>query len=135
MSHHGAYPIGLSPDIVAWHGVCGILRSDNGRESRAEAIQKWPKESGVGPLYIAPGSTRENAYMKSFNSRLRDELLNMEALGNLREAKVLVEDYRQWCNPHQPHSSLNYATPAAFVAARLASAPASAGPTPTPNRE
>jgi len=101
----------------------------------AEAIRQWLKKAGVQTLYIAPGSPWENAYIESFNSRLRDELLNVEVFGNLREAQVLVEDYRRRYNHHRPHSSLNYATPAAFAAACLASAPASAGPAPTPNRE
>ncbi len=121
--------------LFAIRGAPQYLRSDNGPEFVAEAIQAWLKQSGVGTLYIAPGSPWENAYIESFNSRLRDELLNTEVFGNLREAKVLVEDYRLRYNHHRPHSSLNYATPAAFAAACLASAPASAGPAPTPNRK
>jgi hypothetical protein len=121
--------------LFAIRGTPQYLRSDNGPEFVAEVIQKWLKKSGVGTLYIAPGSPWENAYIESFNSRLRDELLNAEVFGNLREAKVLVEDYRRRYNHHRPHSSLNYATPAAFAAACLASATASAGPAPTPNRK
>ena len=116
-------------------GAPQYIRSDNGPEFVAEAIQQWLKKSGVHTLYIAPGSPWENAYIESFNSRFRDELLNAEVFGNLREAKVLVEDYRQRYNHHRPHGSLDYATPAAFAAACLASAPASVGPAPTPNRE
>ena len=131
-----------APDVIATleylfavRGAPECLRSDNGPEFVAEAIQQWLKKSGVQTLYIAPGSPWENAYIESFNSRLRDELLNVEVFGNLREARVLVEDYRRRYNHHRPHSSLNYATPAAFAAACLASAPASVGPAPTPNRE
>jgi transposase InsO family protein len=121
--------------LFAVRGAPEYLRSDNGPEFVAEAIQTWLQKSGVHTLYIAPGSPWENAYIESFNSRFRDELLNAEVFGNLREAQVLVEDYRRRYNHHRPHSSLNYATPAAFAAACLASAPASAGPAPTPNRE
>ena len=121
--------------LFTLRGAPQYLRSDNGPEFVAEAIQTWLQQSGVGTLYIAPGSPWENAYIESFNSRLRDEFLNSEVFGNLREAQVLVEDYRLRYNHHRPHSSLNYATPAAFAAACLASAPASAGPTPTPNRK
>ena len=121
--------------LFAVRGAPQYIRSDNGPEFVAEAIQQWLKDSGVKTLYIAPGSPWENAYIESFNSRFRDELLNAESFGNLREAKVLVEDYRLRYNHHRPHSSLNYATPAAFAAACLASAAASAGPAPTPNRE
>jgi putative transposase len=121
--------------LFTLRGAPQYLRSDNGPEFVAEAIQTWLRQSGVGTLYIAPGSPWENAYIESFNSRLRDELLNTEVFGNLREAQVLVEDYRLRYNHHRPHSSLNYATPAAFAAACLASAPATAGPAPTPNRK
>ena len=121
--------------LFAVRGAPQYIRSDNGPEFVAAAIQTWLTTSGVQTLYIAPGSPWENAYIESFNSRLRDELLNAESFGNLREAKVLVEDYRLRYNHHRPHSSLNYATPAAFAAACLASAPASVGPAPTPNRE
>jgi putative transposase len=131
-----------APDVIATleylfavRGAPEYLRSDNGPEFVAEAVRQWLKDSGVKTLYIAPGSPWENAYIESFNSRLRDELLNAEVFGNLREAKALVEDYRRRYNHHRPHSSLNYATPAAFAAACLASAAASAGPAPTPNRE
>jgi putative transposase len=131
-----------APDVLATleylfavRGTPQYLRSDNGPEFVAEAIPQWLKKSGVQTLYITPGSPWENAYIESFNSRLRDELLNVEVFGNLREARVLVEDYRRRYNHHRPHSSLHYVTPAAFAAACLASAPASAGPAPTPNRE
>ena len=130
------------PDVIATleylfavRGAPEYLRSDNGPEFVGEGVRQWLKDSEVGTLYIAPGSPWENAYIESFNSRFGDELLNVESFGNLREAKVLVEDYRLRYNHHRPHSLLNYATPAAFAAACLASAPASAGPAPTPNRE
>ena len=75
-----------------------------------------------------------HTYIESFNSRFEDELLKAESFGNLREAKVLAEEYRLRYNHQRPHSSLHYATPAAFAAACLASAAALAGPAPTPNR-
>jgi putative transposase len=121
--------------LFAVRGAPQYLRSDNGPEFVAAAVLHWLREAGVSTLYIAPGSPWENAYIESFNSRLRDELLNVESFGNLREAQVLVEEYRRQYNHHRPHSASNYMTPAAFAAACLASAPASAGPTPTPNRQ
>lgn len=117
--------------LFAVRGAPEYLRSDNGPEFVAEAIQQWLKNSGVSTLYIAPGRPWENAYIESFNSRFEDELLKAESFGNLREAKVLVEEYRLRYNHQRPHSSLRYTTPAAFAAACLASA----GPAPTPNRE
>ena len=67
-------------------------------------------------LYIEPGAPWENAYSETFISRLRDELLDREVFANLKEAKVLAEDYRDHYNHHRPHGALNYLTPAEFAA-------------------
>jgi transposase InsO family protein len=78
------------------------LRSDNGPEFIAQVVKDWLAESGVGTLYIEPGSPWENAYSESFNSRFRDELLNREVFETLAEAKVLIEDYRLDYNHRRP---------------------------------
>ena len=83
----------------------------------AAAIRQWLEESGIGTLYIAPGSPWENGYSESFNSRLRDELLDRELFTSLTEARFLLEDYRVDHNQNRPHSSLGQRTPAAFYAA------------------
>jgi transposase InsO family protein len=93
------------------------IRSDNGPEFIAQALRRWLAESGVGTLYIGPGAPWENGFNESFNSRLRDELLNGELFTSLPEAKVVTEDYRLEYNHRRPHSSLGYQTPAAFAAA------------------
>lgn len=97
-------------------GTPTFIRSDNGPEFIAQALRDWLAESGVGPLYIEPGSPWENAYSESFNSRFRDELLDRELFTSRREAQVVVEDYRLEYNHRRPHSSLEYLTPAAFAA-------------------
>ena len=97
-------------------GAPRYIRSDNGPEFIAQAIRAWLEASKVTTLYIEPGSPWENAYIESFNSRLRDELLNRELFMSLPEAKVLSEDYRLLYNHRRPHSALGYQTPAAFAA-------------------
>jgi putative transposase len=92
------------------------IRSDNGPEFIAQAIKRWLAVSGVKTLYIEPGAPWENAYSKTFISRLRDELLNREVFANLKEAKVLAKDYRDHYNHHRPHGALGYLTPAEFAA-------------------
>ena len=77
----------------------------------AEAAHKI----GVRMLYIEPGSPWENGYIKSFNGKLRDELLSREVFDTLLEAKVLVERCRQEYNHIRPHSSLGYRPPAPEV--------------------
>ncbi len=100
------------------HGAPRYLRSDNGPEFVAHAVKDWLAKSGVGTLYIEPGSPWQNAYSESFNSRFRDELLDREIFTTLAEAKVLVEEYRREYNSERPHSSLRYQTPAAFIVAQ-----------------
>jgi len=92
------------------------LRSDNGPEFACKAVRKWLKASGVGTLFIEPGSPWENGYVESFNGKLRDECLNGELLLNLAEARYVVDRWRLDYNHHRPHSMLNWMTPAAFSA-------------------
>lgn len=99
-------------------GAPQFIRSDNGPEFVASAVKAWLEKSGVETLYIEPGSPWQNAYSESFNSRLRDELLDREVFTTLTEAKVLVTGYRRHYNAERPHSSLGYQTPAAFVVAQ-----------------
>jgi transposase InsO family protein len=98
-------------------GVPGHIRSDNGPEFIACAVKGWLARRGAGPLYIEPGSPWENAYSETFNSRLRDEVLDREVFETLTEAKVLLEDHRLDYNHRRPHSSLGYRTPAEFAVA------------------
>ena len=100
-------------------GEPGFIRSDNGPEFVAEAVRGWLAGRGAKTLDIAPGGPWENAYSETFNSRLRDELLDREAFETLKEAKVILEDHRLGYNHRRPHSSLGYRTPAEFAAARI----------------
>ena len=114
-----------------------FLRSDNGPEFIAEAVQSWLSRRGAKTLYIAPGSPWENAYSETFNSRFRDELLDREVFETLKEAKVLIEDHRLAYNHRRPHSALGYRTPAEFAAAQIQPGvaslpPADAVPIPDP---
>ena len=97
-------------------GAPSFIRSDNGPEFIAKAVKRWLAASGVETLYIEPGAPWENAYSETFISWLRDELLNREEFANLKEAKVLAEDYRDHYNHHRPHGALGYLTPTEFVA-------------------
>ena len=97
-------------------GAPQFIRSDNGPEFVSRAVKKWLAESGVGTLYIEPGSPWENAYVESFNGRLRDELLAREVFTSVVEAKVLVRNFVEEYNHERPHSALSYQPPAAYVA-------------------
>ena len=107
--------------LFAEHGEPEFIRSDNGPEFIAKAVQKWLTEHGAKTLYITPGSPWENAFSESFNSRLRDELLDRELFTSTTEARVLLEDHRQEYNEDRPHSGIGDKTPAEFVEAWRAS--------------
>jgi putative transposase len=99
-------------DVMLMRGVPRYLRSDNGAEMTAKLVRKWLSSIGVQTLYIEPGSPWENGYCESFNGKLRDELLNGEIFYSLKEAKVIIEQWRQHYNTKRPHSSLGYRPPA-----------------------
>jgi hypothetical protein len=90
----------------AMRGVPQHVRSDNGPEFIALAIQKWLGQVGVQTLYIAPGAPWENGYAESFHSRLRDEFLAVEEFENVAAARKLTTAWQDDYNHHRPHSSL-----------------------------
>jgi transposase InsO family protein len=117
VAHHitAVRVIEILEELVAKHGSPGYLRSDNGPEFIASAVRQWLAASQISTAYIEPGSPWENAYSESFNSRLRDELLDRELFTSLAEAKVVVEQYRHEYNHERIHSSLGYKTPSEFA--------------------
>ena len=98
------------------YGIPEHIRSDNGTEFIAGKIQRWLRVNQIKTLYIEPGSPWQNGYIESFHSRFRDECLNREWLLNLREARVVIEDWRQHYNTERPHSRLGYLSPEGFIA-------------------
>jgi len=99
-------------ELFVTRGPPAHIRSDNGPEFIANAVQQWLAKIGVKTLYITPGSPWENGYCESFNGSMRDELLNGEIFYTLAEAKILIEAWRRHYNTVRPHSSLGYRPPA-----------------------
>ena len=104
--------VDVLPDLFVMHGVPDYIRSDNGSEFTARLVRQWLKKLKVKTLFIEPGSPWENGYNESFNGKLRDELLNGEIFYTLKEAQVLIEQWRKEYNTARPHSSLGYKPPA-----------------------
>jgi putative transposase len=119
--------IDVLSDLFILRGVPGHIRSDNGPEFVAKAVQGWITAVGARTAYIAPGSPWENGFIESFNARLRGELLDGEIFYSLREAEVVVESWRRPYNTVRPHASLGYRAPApeVIVPAFASSQPAS----------
>ena len=99
-------------DVMLFRGTPEHIRSDNGPEFVAEELRKWLAKVGTGTLYIEPGSPWENGYCESFNGKLRDECLNGEIFYSLKEAQVVIEQWRVQYNTVRPHSALGYRPPA-----------------------
>jgi len=108
--------IGVLEILIPQHGAPRFLRSDNGPEFIAQALQQWLADRGIGTFYIQPGSPWQNAYGESFNGKFRDECLNMELFLNRTHAHRIIDNFRQHYNTARPHSSLDYKTPAEFKA-------------------
>lgn len=99
-------------EVMLVRGIPEHIRSDNGPEMTAKIVRSWLAGVGAKTLYIEPGSPWENGYCESFNGKLRDELLDGEIFYSLKEAKVLIEQWRLHYNTVRPHSSLGYRPPA-----------------------
>ncbi len=120
--------IDVLSDLFILRGIPSHIRSDNGPEFIAKALREWIAAVGAKTAYIMPGSPWENGYCESFNSKLRDELLNGEIFYTLKEAKIIIENWRQHYNTVRPHSSLGYKPPAPQAAV----CPPQNGPASTP---
>lgn len=99
-------------DLFILRGSPEYMRSDNGPEVIAQKVRGWISAVGAKTAYIEPGSPRENGFCESFNSRVRDELLNGELFYTLKEAKILIEQWRVHDNTVMPHSALGFRPPA-----------------------
>ena len=104
--------IDVLTDLFILRGPPAFVRSDNGPEFVAEAVRRWIAAVGARTAFIQPGSPWENGYIESFNARLRDELLDGEIFYTLKEAQVVIEQWRRHYNTVRPHSSLGYRPPA-----------------------
>ncbi len=98
--------------LMRLYGKPAYIRSDNGAEFTATTVMRWLQDRNVGPAYIKPGSPWQNGTVESFNGKLRDECLNREWFLNLRDAQVVIEQWRTFYNHRRPHSALGYQPPA-----------------------
>ena len=97
------------------HGRPAMIVSDNGTELTSHAVLGWVEATGIEWHYIAPGKPVQNAFVESFNGRLRDECLNEHVFRSLHDARDLVEAWRIDYNTVRPHSSLDGLAPSVFA--------------------
>jgi len=91
---------------------------DLGTEFQSRALEDWAYRRGVRLDFIRPGKPLENAFIESFDGRLRDECLNVHQFASLAEAQAIIEAWRMDYNHHRPHSSLGHLTPTEFLEQR-----------------
>lgn len=103
-------------DLIAMRGKPGMIISDNGTELTSNAVLEWCGTTKIDWHYTAPGKPTQNAFVESFNGRMRDELLNETLFTSLDHAREKIAAWAWDYNTRRPHSSLGYATPAAFAA-------------------
>ncbi|WP_443025025.1 IS3 family transposase [Sphingomonas sp. Leaf4] len=103
-------------DLFAERGRPKTIVSDNGTELTSNAVLAWSGDVGVEWHYIAPGKPTQNGFVESFNGRMRDELLNETLFFTISHARSILARWVDDYNTERPHSSLGYATPAAFAA-------------------
>ena len=101
--------------LAAERGAPIYVRFDHGPEFIAQAVADWCRFRGTGTVFIDPGSPWQNAWIESFNGRMRDEFLNGTQFDSLFEARVLTEAWRIDYNNHRPHSAHGWLTPVEFV--------------------
>ncbi len=109
----------LFTQVISARGVPNVVRSDNGPEFIAKILRDFLELVGSEPLFIEPGAPWENGFAESFNSRLRDEFLNLYLIADLKEARAEAGCWKEHYNFDRPHSSLGDRTPAEFAAGFL----------------
>ncbi len=101
--------------VITQRGKSAMIVSDNGTEFTSQAILRWSQEVGIEWHYIAPGKPMQNAFIESFNGKLRDECLNENLFTSLTEARGILRKWKEDYNHIRPHSALGNISPAEFV--------------------
>ncbi len=115
-SFAGLYVTQVLDQIIAERVLPRAIRCDNGPALTSRHFLAWALDRKIDLVHILPGKPKQNAYVESFNSKLREECLRVSWFQNLFEAKRIIAAWRRDTNERRPHSSLNYMTPAEFAA-------------------
>lgn len=102
--------------VARLRGAPRAIRVDNGPEFVSKALDKWAYENGVTLDFSRPGKPTDNAFVESFNGRLRDECLNTNWFLSLADARAKIEAWRREYNESRPHTALGWLTPMEYAA-------------------
>jgi len=101
--------------VARRRGLPRSIRVDNGPEFTGRALDEWAHRRGVKLEFIRPGKPVENAFIESFNGRIRQECLNQHWFLDLDDARRTIEAWRISYNTNRPHSGIGGRTPAEFA--------------------
>lgn len=111
----GSQVVAVLERLATTVGLPKIITVDNGPEFTGRVLDEWAHRNGIKLDYIRPGKPTDNAYIESFNGRLRQECLDQHWFSSLEEAKIKIETWRIDYNEQRPHSSLGDQTPQAYA--------------------
>lgn len=111
----GDHLVRILDQVCALRGRPAVIRSDNGKEFTGKAMQTWAHRNNVALRLIEPGKPNQNAYVESFNGRLRDECLNEHWFTSLLHAKAVIAIWMREYNEERPKPGLGGMTPAAYA--------------------
>ncbi len=111
----GRHVVQVLERLKATQGLPKRIAVDNGPEFISKVLDAWAHEHGVQLEFSRPGKPTDNAFIESFNSRLRQDCLNQHWFHSIKEAQTFIEAWRQDYNTNHPHSALGYAAPEAFA--------------------
>jgi transposase InsO family protein len=111
----GDHLVQLLDEVCARRGKPGVIRTDNGKEFTGKALLTWAHRNGVALRLIEPGKPNQNAYVESFNGRLRDECLNEHWFTTLPHAQTVIRAWVREYNEERPKKALGGLTPAAYA--------------------
>jgi len=111
----GDHLVRIMDAICSRRGKPTMIRTDNGAEFTGRAMLTWAHRQGIELRLIEPGKPNQNAYVESFNGRLRDECLNEHWFTSLAHARTVIENWRREYNEERPKKSLGGLTPAQYA--------------------
>jgi len=111
----GSRVVNVLVRIIEVRGQPEVITVDNGPEFSGKALDEWSYRKGIKLNFIRPGKPVENAYIESFNGKLRDECLNQNWFLTLKDARQVIEEWRLDYNEYRPHSSLGDLSPREFI--------------------
>jgi len=112
----GRRVVAVLEKVARMHGLPQVITTDNGTEFTCCDVDEWAHRNGVKLDFIRPGKPIENAYIESFNGRLRQECLEQHWFVSMEDAKEKIEAWRIDYNEHRPHTALGNQTPREYAA-------------------